>query len=189
MMHTAGITLGSLLMLAFFLLVLQSGYQPHPIESAADAETPIQPGTDRPPASPSVVEAHDDDGVVAPATIAAVAAAPDPGSGLGDGRGFADTNAPQVVDPLALDPAAVSGDTGAAHDSAPLPRYPVWTPFRSQWAAAGFARRLTRATDVPIEVVDGAAGDYQVVFSYRDQEQRETLIRQIEAVTGLELQP
>ena len=186
MMRAVGFLLGSLLMLALFLWVLNAGYQPRPLVVAADNETPSENGTGGPPASP-VVDALDDDGVAAPTATVAVAAVADPGPDLMDGRGLGDTQAPQFIDPPVSDQAPVSGDTGAAHDTVPLSRYPVWTPFRSQWAAAGFARRLTRATDVPIEVVNGAAGDYQVVFSYRDEGQRETLIRQIEAVTGLEL--
>lgn len=178
MMRTAGILLGSLLMLAFFLLVLNAGYLSRPAASAADSKTPIQTGSGGLPVSRDVPVEHGDDGVAAPATIAAADPDPDPGPSLMEVRGPEDTD----TDPVA-------GDTSAAHDTAPLSRYLVWTPFRSQWAAAGFARRLTVATDVPVEVVNDAAGDYQVVFSYRDEGQRQTMIRQIEAVTGLELEP
>lgn len=174
MMRMAGILLGSLLMTAFFLLVLNSGYQPPPVESAADSETPIQTDTGGAPTSPEVPDVYGDDKVAAPAAIAAA----DPGPGLMNERGSEDTDPRPVVD-----------DTSAAHHTAPLSRYPVWTPFRSQWAAAGFARRLTLATDVPVEVVNAAPGDYRVVFRYRDEGERQTMIRQIEAVTGLELEP
>ncbi len=185
MMRTAGIFLGSLLMLAFFLLVLNSGYQPRPMESAADSDSPIWTGPGGPPTSPEVPDVHGDHSLAAPAAIAAA----DPGPGLMDERGSEDTDPGPVVDPQAWDQAPVSGDTTSGHGVATLSRYPVWTPFRSQWAAAGFARRLTLATDVPVEVVNAAAGDYQVVFSYRDERERHTMIRQIEAVTGLELEP
>jgi hypothetical protein len=178
MMRTAGILLGSLLMTAFFLLVLNSGYQPRPVESAADSESPIQTGFGGPPTWPEVPDLHGDDRVAAPAAIAAAVDAADPIPGLMDERGSEDT-----------DPGPVAGETSATHDTATLSRYPVWTPFRSQWAAAGFARRLTLATDVPVEVVNAAAGDYRVVFSYRDEGERQTRIRQIETVTGLELEP
>ena len=177
-MRTAGIFLGSLLMLALFLLVLNSGYQPRPVKFVAGSESPIQTRTGGPPTSPEVRDVHGDDSVAAPAAIAAVVAAADPGPGLVDERQSGDT-----------EPGSVAADTAAEHDTAMPSRYPVWTPFRSQWAAVGFARRLTLATDVPVEVINDAAGDYQVIFSYRDEGERQTMIRQIEAVTGLELEP
>jgi len=67
-------------------------------------------------------------------------------------------------------------------------RYLVWSPFKSAWAAQGFARRLTLATDVPVEVRDEGSGNFQVVFSYRDDSERQAMVRQIETVTGLELE-
>jgi len=40
-----------------------------------------------------------------------------------------------------------------------------------------------------VEVVNEAPGDYRVVLRYRDEGERVGMIRQIEAVTGLELEP
>ncbi len=39
-----------------------------------------------------------------------------------------------------------------------------------------------------MEVVNEGPGNYQVVFSYRDDGERQAMVRQIEAVTGLELE-
>ena len=79
-------------------------------------------------------------------------------------------------------------DDGMPDDSMKASRYPVWTPFHSKWAAQGFAQRLTRATDVPVEVINEQPGNYQVVFSYRDDGERQAMVEKIETVTGLELE-
>ena len=63
-----------------------------------------------------------------------------------------------------------------------------WSPFRSAWAAEGFARRLTSATQVPVEVVDAGRGEYRVAFRYRDDTERLARISRIETITGLELE-
>jgi hypothetical protein len=96
---------------------------------------------------------------------------------------------PLVLDPQAWNEAVAAGETAPGNGGETLLHYTVWTSFRSEWAADGFARRLTRATDVPVEVVNEAPGDYRVVLRYRDEGEREDMLRQIEAVTGLELEP
>ncbi|MGD2074446.1 MAG: hypothetical protein PVI91_07630 [Gammaproteobacteria bacterium] len=75
--------------------------------------------------------------------------------------------------------------TGSAADT---DRYLFWSPFRSAWSARGFARRLTAATQVPVEVVDAGPGRYRVGFSYRDEAQRRVWISRIETITGLQLE-
>ena len=79
-------------------------------------------------------------------------------------------------------------DTPDHNDSTAISRYRVWSPFQSQWAAQGFARRLIQATEVPVEVVNEGPGHYQVVFSYRDESERQAMVERIETVTGLELE-
>jgi hypothetical protein len=79
-------------------------------------------------------------------------------------------------------------ETDDRNDAAAVSRYQVWSPFRSEWAANGFARRLALATDVPVEVINESPGNYQVVFSYRDDGERQALVERIETVTGLELE-
>ncbi len=66
--------------------------------------------------------------------------------------------------------------------------YLFWSPFRSTWAAEGFAGRLTVSTQVPVEVVTTAPGEHRVAFSYRDETERLTRIKRIETITGLKLE-
>jgi len=104
--------------------------------------------------------------------------APGPAAG-DDGR---------VLNPQSWNRSLAGYTTAVPEADTNLPRYLVWTPFRSEWAAQGFARRLTQATAVPLEVISGGAGNYQVVFSYRDDAERQAMVAQIEDVTGLELE-
>jgi len=73
----------------------------------------------------------------------------------------------------------VSGDTST---------YLFWSPFRSEWAAQGFAGRLSSATQVPVEVFNAGPGRYRVAFSYQDETQRQARIDRIETITGLKLE-
>jgi hypothetical protein len=115
--------------------------------------------------------------------------AAEPGAAPGDAPRPDAGDTMLVLDPQAWNEAVASGKTATGNGGETLLHYPVWTSFRSEWAADGFARRLSRATDVPVEVVNDAPGDYRVVLPYRDEGEREDMIRQIEAVTGLELDP
>jgi hypothetical protein len=63
-----------------------------------------------------------------------------------------------------------------------------WSPFRSEWSAQGFARRLSDATRVPVEVVAAGTGRYRVAFSYQDEAERLAHIERIETITGLKLE-
>jgi hypothetical protein len=63
-----------------------------------------------------------------------------------------------------------------------------WSPFRSEWSAQGFARRLSSATRVPVEVVAAGTGQYRVAFSYQDETERRAHIERIETITGLQLE-
>jgi hypothetical protein len=178
-MRTAGILLGSLLMLALFMLVLVSGNYPPAVGPGADDEAPSLSGAGGPAASVDVPVEEGGDSAEVPATAAA---GPEGEPRLaGEGAGL-------VLRPEAWNQAIVGDETARDNDAGKLSRYRVWTPFRSQWAAEGFARRLTLATDVPVEVVNTAPGNYQVVFRYRNEGERQTRVRQIETVTGLELE-
>jgi hypothetical protein len=178
MTRTIGILVGALLMLAVFLLALSSGISPPPLPPAANnaADRPTQDSAqtqsvdkqpreivDQPPPSAQDTARLDE------ATL------PDPEvNGLTPpheswNRSMADNEAPRHSNTMAMS------------------RYPVWSPFRSEWAAQGFARRLTLATDVPVEVINAGADNYQVVFSYRDDSERQAIVTHIETVTGLEL--
>jgi hypothetical protein len=93
-----------------------------------------------------------------------------------------------LLDPQSWNQSMAAHATDDHSDATALSRYQVWSPFRSEWAANGFARRLALATDVPVEVVNEGPGNYQVVFSYRDDGERQALVERIETVTGLELE-
>lgn len=74
------------------------------------------------------------------------------------------------------------------HDSGAAGIHLFWSPFRSEWSAQGFARRLSSATQVPVEVVDAGPGHYRVGFSYQDETDRLAHIERIETITGLQLE-
>lgn len=63
-----------------------------------------------------------------------------------------------------------------------------WNPFRSAWAARGFARRLSNATQIDIRMVETGQGRYRAAFDYDNDEQRTEYIQRIESTTGLQLQ-
>ncbi len=94
----------------------------------------------------------------------------------------------RVLNPQSWNRSLAGYATAVPGEAAKVSRYLVWTPFRSEWAAQGFARRLTQATAVPVEVISAGPGNYQVVFSYRDDAERQAMVAQIEDVTGLELE-
>ena len=85
-------------------------------------------------------------------------------------------------------PAAAQADASGGRDATASGTYLFWSPFRSVWAAQGFARRLTAATQVPVEVVDGGPGNYRVAFSYQDELQRRARMDRITTITGLTLE-
>lgn len=103
---------------------------------------------------------------------------------------------PKPPDPEGPPDGAVgSPQPAAVHapDPAPAPSPPesgiarVWSPFHSEMSAAGFAERLSRSLDHPFSVERRGAGRYQVVFHYADEPEREALLAEAAAVTGLPL--
>lgn len=74
---------------------------------------------------------------------------------------------------------------GAAE--APVALQPVWTPFHSRLSASGFAEQLTVSLNHPFRVERRGPGQYQVVFGYQDEPQREALLAQAAELTGLRL--
>ena len=117
-----------------------------------------------------------------------------PAPGVTDIAGLALENQPVsankelLLDPQRWNQSIEAHETTSHAAVAAASRYQVWSPFRSEWAANGFARRLGLATDVPMEVVNESPGNYQVVFSYSDDGERQALVERIETVTGLELE-
>jgi len=182
MTRVSGFLVGALLMLGVFLLALGAGNSPTLVKEVVRSESvlPTESAVDSHSLAEDVVAVgHGDDSEV-------LAAADNPGL---------DERLPQDArdNGLGLDPRSWNQSMGAYEtalrkDSTEESRYLVWSPFRSQWAAQGFARRLTAATDVPVEVRHEGPGSYQVVFRYRDDDERQAMVRQIETVTGLELE-
>ena len=163
MTRTAGILVGTLLMLAVFLLALSAGISP----SSVQAPVPI-------PAEEVAMEKE-----VLPL---AATSSQDEADWLDiDGNDIA-------ITPQSWNQSMASYETANRSEATEVSRYLVWSPFRSEWAAKGFARRLTLATEVPVEVINEGPENYQVVFRYRDDDERQALVTQIENVTGLELE-
>ena len=63
----------------------------------------------------------------------------------------------------------------------------MWVPFHSEMSAAGFAERLSDSLDHPFRVERRGPGRYQVVFAYRREPERETLLAEAARATGLPL--
>jgi len=177
MTRAIGILVGTLLMLGVFLLTLSTGNSPtlvkEVVSSKVDTLTQVGGLTAGVPVEPTV------DSAALPVTDTA-SLAEESQSGVKD-NGF-------VMDPQSWNQSMAAHEINGHNNATAVSRYQVWSPFRSEWAAQGFARRLALATDVPMEVVNEAPGSYQVVFNYRDAGERQTLVQHIESVTGLELE-
>ena len=195
MTRIVGIVVGSLLMLGIFLLALGAGEPPTllrevvhseadttPVDTgmAAAKEVPVENSLDA--SLETGIDTGLDTGIDTPALAGTGSADPVAGKQPAvEDQGF-------VLDPQLWNQAKQQQETINRNDAAAVLRYQVWSPFRSEWAANGFARRLVLATEVPVEVVNESPGNYQVVFSYRDDEERQARVEHIEAVTGLELE-
>jgi hypothetical protein len=178
MMRATGFLLGTLLVLAAFLFVLGDGTAPSPLPVNRAAAT-------SPPAGPATAE---EDGIPPLADTAGV----DEKNSLEVSSSRLELGPPSGDESLAVH-AAVSRNDAVSNDILPADtskasRYRVWSPFHSKWAAEGFAEHLSQATAVPVEVVNAGAGNYQVVFSYQDDGERQALVERIETITGLELE-
>jgi len=179
MTRAIGILVGALFMLGVFLLVLSTGNSPTLVKEVVgnEADTPAR-----------VTESIATGDVPVENAVASVAyPVADPASldkenqqdAIGSGL---------ELDPQSWNQSMAAHETDDRNDATVVSRYRVWSPFRSEWAANGFARRLVLATEVPVEVVNESPGNYQVVFSYRDDGERQALVERIETVTGLELE-
>lgn len=177
MMRATGILVGVLLMLGIFLLALSTGNSPTLVKEvvSSEAATPVQTSGS---AGDVPVEQTMDSAAFPVNGTARLAEESQPGN---KDKGF-------VLDPQSWNQSMAEHETDDRNDVSAVSRYQVWSPFRSEWAAQGFARRLALATDVPMDVVNEASGNYQVVFTYRDDGERQALVRHIETVTGLELE-
>ena len=177
MTRATGMLVGALLMLGVFLLALSAGNSPTLVKEvvSSEAATPVQTSG----LAGDVPVEQTIDSAAFPVTGTA-SLAEENQSGVKDNR--------FILDPQSWNQSMVTHETDDRNDTTAVSRYQVWSPFRSEWAAQGFARRLALATDVPMEVVNEAPGSYRVFFNYRDDGDRQALVRHIETVTGLELE-
>ena len=179
MTRAIGILVGALLMPGVFLLVLSTGNPPTLVKEVVSSETGTLAQASKPATAEDVPVEPTVNSTASPVTDT-VSLAGKSQPGVKD-KGF-------VLDPQSWNQSMVDHEMIDRDDTTAISRYQVWTPFRSEWAAQGFARRLALATDVPMEVVNAAPGSYQVIFNYRDDGERQTLVQHIETVTGLELE-
>jgi len=177
-MRTIGFLSGVCLTIAGFLLVLHL-HDSQPPETVV--ETPLPP----PPEARSRVAAASAGqlDIEPPANASAQAVETADSETPVDGSASAPQPPPQpdiqAAAPVTASDREDSGESGS---------FLFWSPFRSVWAAEGFARRLTSATQVPVEVVDAGPGEYRVAFSYQDDTERLARINRIETITGLKLE-
>jgi hypothetical protein len=61
----------------------------------------------------------------------------------------------------------------------------VWTPFHSEVSARGFANRLSEQIEHPFAVERQGPGAYQVVFRYSSPGERDVVLAEVSALTGL----
>jgi hypothetical protein len=166
MMRGLGFLVGVALTVALFLLLVEGMDRPvgDPPPGAAASANAADPSLAPPPADTALVP----EGESLPEEDSGDTPAPDPKPGFE--RPSAATSSPELPEP------PVAG------------RYLFWSAFRSEWAARGFATRLTNATAVPVEVIEEGRGEYRVGFDYRDEAQRRERVARIETITGLELE-
>jgi hypothetical protein len=184
MMRTIGFLSGVCLTVAAFLLVARPWESQSPQAVAETPSTPTPEELSR--AAAAIAEEVD----VAPPANASAPAVPAP-----QAAGTADSKTPSASIASAPEPAQQPDVKAAApvaasdrEDSSEPGSFLFWSPFRSAWAAEGFARRLTSATQVPVEVVDAGPGKYRVGFRYQNDTERLARISRIETITGLKLE-
>jgi hypothetical protein len=189
MVRTAGFIFGVSLVVGAFLLFLRPNDSSQPATSTSP--NAAQAPADTPKAVASLTERLDvgrapaehplrPDGPPKPAWT----------NETGD-DGEAPDNNTEARRPIEADPdreVRADPDPPAEVVTAEARSYLFWSPFRSAWAAAGFAGRLSAATDVPVEVVESVPGTYRVGFRYHDEAERRARVDLIEAITGLELE-
>jgi hypothetical protein len=147
MKRAAGFLLGCLLMLALFLLALDAGLSPTLVKEVVSNETDIaeEPEVPKGPEEPAP------DGVGRPAATAAVPVEPADDSAalpVADTAGTDAAGSPEVnggaleIDPQLWNQSMAAFETADRKEAAAVSRYLVWSPFRSEWAAQGFAQRF-----------------------------------------------
>jgi len=177
MTRAIGMLVGVLLMLWVFLLVLGPGNSPTLVKAVVSSEDDTHHVAIEPAAAVPVGNAIDSP--VLPVSDTDSPAEADQQEVAANGL---------ALEPQSGDQSMTAHQAADHNDELAVSRYRVWSPFRSEWAANGFARRLSTATDIPVEVLNESPGNYQVIFSYRDDGERQAMVEHIETITGLELE-
>ncbi|MEN8106596.1 MAG: hypothetical protein ABFS22_01160 [Pseudomonadota bacterium] len=179
MTRAIGFLVGALLMSGVFLLALSTGNSPTLVKEVVSSEADTDRRVTEPAPAEDVPVDNAVDSPVLPVTDTASPAEESKPDATGNEL---------ALDPQSWNQSVAAQETDDRSGDMAGSRYRVWSPFRSEWAANGFARRLALATDVPMEVVNESPGNYQVVFSYRDDGERQVLVEHIQTITGLELE-
>ncbi len=158
-----------------------------PTPEELSAEAPPPPTADELAKMAAAIAEHVDVTPEANGSEQAVAPQPQDATADGDTQSGGEAAAPDLAQqPDVQTTTTARGLDGPDNDR--LRSYLFWSPFRSEWAAQGFARRLTAATQVPVEVVAAGPRAYRVAFSYQDELQRQARIDRIQTITGLQLE-
>ena len=119
----------------------------------------------------------------------------DPGQTLIDQTALEPTVPELPVQPRATAAASAVDEDVTMEEPLPLPVFqdtivwqPLWTAFHSELSARGFASRLEHLTGREYRVRRASPWSYQVEVAYKDEEQRDALIEEIQQRTGLVLQ-
>ena len=186
MIRGMGFLLGVCLTVALFVLLLNGTDRPAadpPATRLATGSTAESSGTSPPATGPLTAgRVPEDDEVPGEAQRAdresvAAAAADAPADAPAEPR-----------KPWFERPPGTTRPPGGLPDAPVAARHLFWSPFHSEWAARGFATRLTTATAVPVLVIEEGRGKYRVGFDYQDETQRLARVARIETITGLELE-
>jgi hypothetical protein len=189
MVRTTGFIFGVCLVVVAFLLVLQPDGAPQPpvLTTPETAQTPADDSR----AVASVTQPPDPERAPVADTLQrerSAQRAPTPQTGDDEGPADSSPPTPGAIRSSPDGQDRTDPDSPAKITNEAAGNYLFWSPFRSAWAAAGFAGRLSAATDVPVEVIESGPGAYRVGFRYHDEAERRARVDLIEAVTGLELE-
>ena len=198
MARSLGFIVGIAVAAAIILGAYKSSYR---LDIASGEEPQSSPETsataDRLPAAPAAVVADQSDETIEPQPSESGPESP----ASDDDVGAAETAAVDVrlESPEVEDAVDVDTDTLAANDRPPASDHRdevdsterqwhgFWRPFRSEWSASGFRRRLEQVTSLDYRVVEVDGGQYEVMFAFDEDADRLRSLAEIEAATGLAL--
>ena len=78
-------------------------------------------------------------------------------------------------------------DDKNATDMSPPSWYVFWEPFRTHLSAQGFATRVEQMVGVSIKVIEQANTKFMIAFPYRDDAEKDEILRLIEEKTRFQI--